>query len=133
MTTSFTSTVRAVARTWSGHLAHYRAHRNDEHREALVAEALRFVGLHLENELTTSEYWSRVPLARRAAVLLYLVDRGVVARRIERDRVWYEAKPHAESWVVGQPVLAAYIVPTLELLAALHQFQARRFLRAAND
>ena len=35
-------------------------------------------GLHLENDLADSAYWSTMPLHQRAIVLLFLVDRGLV-------------------------------------------------------
>lgn len=120
------STVRDLSRQWVELLAHYRTHRSDEHLEALVEEALRYVGLHLENDLTTSPYWSKAPLARRVAVLLFLVDRGVV-RRIALGGRWnYEVTENAEEWVASQPALLPYLTPTLELLAALRHEQTRR-------
>lgn len=128
----FAKQVRAIARLWTGRLAHYRAHRSNEHREALIDEALRFVGIQLENDLSYSAYWGKVGLIRRVAVLLYLVDRGVVSRRLDRDRAIYEALPNAEAWVTVQPILAAHLIPTLELLAALRQHQARRLMRASD-
>lgn len=118
--------VRELSRRWTGHLAHFRRHRNDEHLEALTAEALRFAGLHLENDLADSSYWSKAPLARRVALLLFLVDRGVVIRVAAQGRMTYEARPDAVAWVAAQPSLAAYLVPTLEFLAALHAHRARR-------
>ena len=66
----FASSVRELSRLWTGSLSHFRRHRNDEHLEALIAEALRFTGLHLENDLSASPYWSKAPLARRVALLL---------------------------------------------------------------
>jgi hypothetical protein len=121
--------VRAIAGLWSGHLAHYRSHQSDEHREALIEETLRFVGIHLESDLSYSAYWAGVSLMRRVTVLLYLVDRGIVARRLDRERITFEAAPHAEAWVARQPILAAHLIPTFELLAALRQHQVRRLLR----
>ena len=78
------SSVRNLSLQWVGRLAPYRLHRNDEHREALIEEALRYTGLHLENDLSGSDYWSKWPLARRVAVLLFLVDRGVVVRGVRQ-------------------------------------------------
>ncbi len=115
---------QGLARQWSGRLAAFRHHRNDEHLEALIEEALRFAGLHLEATLRDSTYWSEAPLGRRVAVLLYLVDRGVVVRKVQRGRVAYEAVPGAESWTVAQTALAPYAVPTLELISALRDAQA---------
>lgn len=112
-------TVRELSRLWTGHLAHFRQHRNDEHLEALIAETLRYTGLHLENDLSASPYWSQAPLARRVSLLLYLVDRGVVARAVKGGRVVFEATEDAAAWAVGQPSMAASLVPTLEFLAAL--------------
>lgn len=120
------SSVRDLSRQWTDRLAPYRRHRNDEHLEALVAEAVRFTGLHLENDLISSSYWSRAPLARRVAVLLFLVDRGVVERRTHKGRRVYDAQGHAEPWVSAQPALAPYLGPTLELIAALRRDTERR-------
>ena len=72
------SLVSYLAHRWEGRLAHYGLHRNDEHRLALFEEAVRYAGLHLENDLARSDYWSAMPLHQRAIVLLFLVDRGVV-------------------------------------------------------
>jgi hypothetical protein len=120
------SSVRELSRLWTGSLSHYRRHRNDEHYEALIAEALRFTGLHLENDLSTSPYWSKAPLGRRAALLLFLVDRGVVSRVVSQGRAVYEAGADATSWVISQPTMISYLVPTLEFLAALQSDRARR-------
>jgi len=119
-------TLHILSRHWTGRLASYRQHRNDEHREALVAEAMRFAGLRLEADLARSPYWSEAPLARRAAVLLYLVDRGAVARRVHNGRIVYEATADAEAWALAQPSLAPYLQPTLDLIAALRLECARR-------
>ena len=113
-------TLQLLSRQWTHHLAPYRHHGHDEHREALVVEALRFCGLALENDLARSPYWSEAPLARRVALLLYLVDRGAVVRQARHGRYTYEATADAEEWVRAQPALAPYLAPTLELLAALH-------------
>jgi hypothetical protein len=121
-----TSTVRKLSRQWVDRLAHYRTHRNDEHLVALIEEAVLYAGLHLENDLSESAYWSKVPLARRVAVLLFLVDRGVVRRVSSRGRRLYLPSESAESWVSSQPSLIPYLTPTLELLAALRQEQMRR-------
>ena len=118
------SSVRALSRQWVGQLAHFRRHRHDEHREALVEEALRFVGLHLEGELSRSAYWADAPLARRVAVLLYLVDRGVVSRARRAGRIVYDVEDGAEDWAYAQPSLVPYLHPTLELIAALRDAQA---------
>jgi hypothetical protein len=120
------SSVRDLSRQWVELLAHFRRHRNVEHLEALVEEALRYTGLHLENDLSDSPYWSRAPLARRVAVLLFLVDRGVVRRVSSHGRVVYRPVEHAEEWVSSQPSLIPYLTPTLELLAALRREQMRR-------
>ncbi len=117
--------VRALSRHWNGHLAHFRNHRNDEHREALIAEAVRFAGFRLEQELSESSYWSEAPLARRVAVLLYLVDRGIVLRLFRGGRLTFEAVDGAEDWVRQQPSLAPYLEPTLLLIAALRRIQVR--------
>jgi hypothetical protein len=114
------TSVRELSRLWTSKLAHFRHHRNEEHLEALIAEALRFTGLHLENNLSSSPYWSKAPLARRVALLLFLVDRGVVARTSKAGRISYQALDHAVAWVARQPSLASYLVPTLEFIAALH-------------
>ncbi len=111
---------------WSGRLAHYAAHQNDEHRQALFAEAMRYSGFHLENDLAYSPYWSRVPLANRAGLLLFLVDRGIVERAIRRGRRVYEPLPHAETWVCAQPSLKQWHSPILEFVLSLrHELQRR--------
>jgi hypothetical protein len=125
--------VHPLARHWVGRLAHYRSHRNPEHLEALFEEAIRFSGFQLEADLADSEFWSAAPLLRRAAVLLFLIDRGVVFRRFERTgAVFYEVHPAAESWVAAQSALAAYVHPTYELLSALRNHQAQRLLRSGS-
>jgi hypothetical protein len=96
--------------------------------EALVEEALRYTGLLLENDLSGSEYWSKAPLARRVAVLLFLVDRGVVVRTTANGRRVYEPTDVAEVWVFSQKTLAPYLAPTLELIAALRR-EHRRAVR----
>jgi hypothetical protein len=120
------SFVHTLSRQWVERLAHYSTHQNDEHIEALVEEALRYTGLHLENDLAASNYWSKAPLARRVAVLLFLVDRGVVRRTFSNGRRVYEPAVRAEDWVAAQPALLPYLTPTLELLAALRHEQMRR-------
>jgi hypothetical protein len=120
------SFVKKLARDWTGRLAHYAAHRNDEHRLALFDEAVRYAGLHLENDLARSEFWSESPLAERAAVLLFLVDRGVIERMTRRGRRVFEPLAHAESWVENQPALRSFARPMRELLAALRLELLRR-------
>jgi hypothetical protein len=119
-----------LSRLWTGRLSWYRNHQNDEHREALIADALRYTGLHLENDLISSAYWSKAPLARRVALLLFLVDRNVVTRVARQGRMAYEASPEASSWVVSQPSLASYLVPTLEFIAAIQSDGLRRSRRS---
>jgi hypothetical protein len=126
------SSVRDLSRQWTGRLAHYRRHRNDEHLAALVEEAVRYGGLHLENDLSASDYWSKAPLARRVAVLLYLVDRGVVDRGVRQGRVVYIPADDAETWAAAQPTLASYLVPTLELIASLRSDLTRRARRLSS-
>lgn len=121
-----THTLRAVTRHWIGRLATYRQHRNDEHREALIAEAMRYAGLRLETYLERTPYWSEAPLTRRAAILLYLVDRGAVNRTWQNGRVTFEATEDAEVWALSQPALAPYLQPTLDLIAALRLEHAWR-------
>jgi hypothetical protein len=118
--------LRDLSRQWVDRLAAYRRHRNDEHLEALVDEAVRYTGLHLENDLAGSDYWAKAPLARRVAVLLFLVDRGVVERRTRRGRRVFEPVASAEAWVSAQPALAPYLQPTLELIASLRRELIRR-------
>ncbi len=120
------TTARTLSRRWIGQLAHLRRHRHDEHREALIEEALRYVGLHLEGELTGSDYWSEAPLARRVAVLLFLVDRGLVSRARCDGRIVYQVADEAETWAYAQPSLVPYLPPTLELIEALRRAQLRR-------
>lgn len=91
-----------------------------------MAEAVRFAGMHLENDLVHSSYWSDAPLIRRASLLLYLVDQGVVNRIGRSGRVAFEAQPDAVNWVLGQPSLIPYLIPTLELLSAIQADQSRR-------
>jgi hypothetical protein len=117
---------RHLCRQWNDRLSAYRRHRNDEHLEALVDEAHRYCGLHLENDLSRSSFWEKAPLSRRAAVLLYLVDKGVVDRRSVKGRRLYEPTDSAEAWVAAQPALAPYAAPTLELIAALRREVLRR-------
>ena len=119
------SSVREFARQWTGQLARYRNHRNDEHLEALIAETIRYTGFHLENDLSASPYWSKVPLARRVALLLYLVDQGVVTRSVDKGRATFDAPDNAVLWVTGQPSLASYLVPTLEFVAAIQAHRCR--------
>jgi hypothetical protein len=115
-----------LARHWIGRLSHYGLHHNDEHCLALFDEAIRFSGLHLENDLVHSKFWSAMPLHQRAVVLLFLVDRGVVERGIRSGRRVFEPLPHAESWAQSQPSLGPYLRETLELIAALRQEVLRR-------
>jgi hypothetical protein len=119
------SSVRDLSRQWVDRLAPYRRHRNDEHLEALVEEAARFAGLHLENDLSHSAYWSKAPLARRVAVLLFLVDRGAVVRNTLDGRTVFEPTDDAEAWAASQPTLIPYLAPVLELIAALRHEQTR--------
>ncbi|MHC5539894.1 hypothetical protein ACYOEI_16870, partial [Singulisphaera rosea] len=115
------SSVRDLSRQWIDHLAPYRRHRNDEHLEALVEDALRYTGFHLEHDLSDSEYWAKAPLARRVAVLLFLVDRGIVLRVSANGRRTFEPVDSAETWVSKQETLAPYLTPTLEFIAALRR------------
>lgn len=110
-----------------GRLSAYREHRNDEHREALIVEAMQYTGLHLEADLAASPYWAGKPLIRRAGVLLFLLDRDVVTRSIRDGRVVYDVNDGAEEWVAAQPSLTPYAVPTIELIAALRREQTRYF------
>ena len=112
--------------TWTGRLAFYRAHRNDEHLAALYDEATRYVGLHLENDLSRSDHWSGVTLRHAAAILLFLVDKGVVARTTRHGRRIFEALPHAESWISAQAPLHSFRVPLFELVLALRHDLSRR-------
>ena len=74
------SLVTHLAREWIGKLAHYAAHRNDEHCLAIFEEAIRFAGSCTSKTTSVqSKYWSVMPLHQRAVVLLFLVDRGVVS------------------------------------------------------
>lgn len=120
------SSVRDLSRQWTDRLAAYRRHRNDEHLEALVEEAARYTGIRLEHELAESSYWAKASLARRVAVLLFLVDRGVVERRSLQGQIAYQPRENAELWVASQPSLTPYVGPTLELIAALRNEMARR-------
>ncbi len=93
---------------------------------ALFEDAVRYAGLHLENDLARSEFWSRSPLHQRAAVLLFLVDRGVVERATRRGRRVYEPLAHAESWCDDQPPLRPYRGAIVEFLTALRLELQRR-------
>jgi hypothetical protein len=115
-----------LSTTWTGRLAHYRLHRNDEHVCALLEEAIRYAGLHLELDLCRSPFWREVPLWRTASVLLFLVDRGVVERSSRHGRRTYEPLPDAESWVAAQGPLRPYVKPMLELIASLRHELGRR-------
>ena len=119
-------TVRSLSRHWTGRLARFRLHLNDEHREALIADALKYAGLRLEQDLSDSEYWSQAPLARRVAVMLYLVDRGAVSLKARNGRTLFEANEGAEDWATSEASLEPYRAATLELIAALRSEQARR-------
>ena len=118
--------VNQLARDWTGRLAHFALHRNDEHRLALFEEAVRYGGLHLENDLARSEFWSELPLPERAAALLFLVDRGVIERTTRRGRRVFEPLAHAENWVENQRSLQPFVKPVLELLSALRLELHRR-------
>ena len=118
--------VREFSRRWTGRLAHYRSHGNAEHLEALMAEAIRYAGSSLENDLIHSKYWATASLTRRATLLLFLVDRGIVNRTVRAERVVYEAQPDAVNWVLAQPSMIPYLVPTLEFLSAIQTDQCRR-------
>jgi len=120
------SLLRELSSHWTGRLAHYNTHRNDEHLNALYEETLRFVGFHLENDLCRSEYWSRVSLHRRLAVLLYLVDQGAVEWTVRNGRHAFTAVPNAEEWIGRQPELRPFARATLELIAALRHDASRR-------
>lgn len=124
-----TRSIRALSRHWTEHLAPYRHHRNDEHREALIVEALRYAGFALEADLAGSSYWSEAPLSRRAALLLYLVDRRAVVRSARDGRIVYEVTPDADAWAAEQTALAPYLTPTLELIDALRAAERRRTAR----
>ncbi|MDR3637304.1 MAG: hypothetical protein P4L84_26105 [Isosphaeraceae bacterium] len=124
------SSLRNLSRQWVDRLVTYRRHRNLEHLEALVEESVRYAGLHLENDLSRSDYWSKAPLARRVAVLLFLVDRGIVTRGVRQGRRVFVPTPNAEDWVLSQDALIPYRTHTLELVAALRNEQSRRTRRS---
>ena len=72
-------------------------------------EAIRYAGLHLENDLSHSKYWSAMPLHQRAVVLLFLVDRGVVERaNVEGRRVF---EPLASRRILGRKPALAQALP----------------------
>ena len=73
------SLVTHLARHWVGKLAHYGLHRNDEHCLALFEEAIRYAGLHLENDLVAFQV-----LVGDAAASTS--DRSVVSGRPRRGR-----------------------------------------------
>jgi hypothetical protein len=124
--------INYLARHWQGKLAHYSLHRNDEHRIALFEETVRYTGLHLENDLSRSEYWSVMPLYQRAVVVLFLLDQGVVEHTTRRGRRVFEPLPHAEAWVESQASLRPFLKQTLEILGALrHELHRRVHSRQA--
>lgn len=119
------SSPRELTSRWNGRLAHYNTHRNDEHLNALYEETLRYVGMHLENDLCRSEYWSKTPLHRRLAVLLYLVDQGAVEMTARNGRHQFIAAAHAEDWVAQTSTMRPFAKATLELIASLRHHAAR--------
>lgn len=119
------SSIRELCSNWKGRLAHYNTHRNDEHLNALSEECLRFVGLHLENDLSRSDYWSRRPLDRRLAVLLFLVDQGVVEMTAKHGRHQFLPTPDAEDWVARNTTMRPFAKATVELISALRHYAAR--------
>ncbi len=120
--------------TWNGRLAHYRKHHNDEHLAALFEETTRYVGLYLENDLCRSMQWSGVTLRHAAAILLFLVDKGIVNRTTRYGRRIFEPLPHAESWLSDQTQLRHYVEPLIELISALrHDLSRRAYSRNANN
>jgi hypothetical protein len=112
--------------SWTGRLAHYRFHRNDEHLAALFEETTRYAGLHLQNDLSRSSHWDDVRLTHTAAVLLFLVDKGVVQRQVRHGRRFFEPLPHAESWISGQAPLRPFRKAILDLVSALRHDLSRR-------
>jgi hypothetical protein len=119
-------TIRSLSRHWTGRLASYRNHLNDEHREALITEALRYTGIRLETDLAASPYWSNAPLARRVAVLLYLLDQGAIVRTSRNGRLVFDVHDGAEAWARSTTSLAPYLNATLDMLAAVRRDQDRR-------
>ena len=99
-----------IAQAWTGRLAYFRSHRNDEHIGALFEEATRYFGLRLENDLCCSEYWS--PSTARLSLVRF--------RRV------FEPLAHAESWAASQPLLRPHLSQVIELVAALRHELARR-------
>jgi hypothetical protein len=114
-----------IAQTWSHRLAPYRKHRNVEHLEALVDEAVHFAGFELEGRLGRSPFWCEFPLIYRAAVLLFLVDRGIVERRTRAGRRAYRPTTDAEHRILADVGHSPYLLPTLELVQALRQPRRR--------
>jgi hypothetical protein len=116
--------LQQISQTWADCLVTYRSHKNLEHVEALLYEAMRFSGFELENSLERSPFWSEFSLIHRAAVVLFLVDRGVVERTIRKGRRVYLAAPDAECRVVEEIGGSPYLLPTLELIAAIRAHSA---------
>jgi len=112
-------TVHILARHWTRHLAPYRQHGHDEHREALIDEALRFASFRLEDALRRLATWADAPLSRRVAVLLLLIDLGLIVRRPRDGRYEYEASRDAEDRAASIPALAPFLGPVLDLIAAV--------------
>lgn len=112
----------SLRRSWRGRLAHYARHSHGEHLEALVEDVVAFVLGELSPRLADSPYWSEAPWSRQAAVLLMLMDHGVV-RRIasSKGRVRFKAVARAEEWAKGQGLLVSHLSETLEFLAAINK------------
>jgi hypothetical protein len=120
------SLTRLLSKGWTARLAHYRQHRNDEHIAAVIQEAIRYIGFHLEVDLGRSAFWADLPLWQSAAVLLFLVDQGVVERSSRNGRRVFEPLADAESWVESQPALRPIRAAFFELIAALRHELGRR-------
>ena len=120
------SFVNQLARDWSGRLSHYAAHRNDEHRLALLEEAARYTGLHLENDLCALRVlvaFAAAP-ARRSCCSSSTgaSSSGRPAAGAASTSRWRSA----ESWCEDQPSLRPYRGPILEFLNALRLELQRR-------
>ena len=107
-----------MTQRWSGCLAHYHSHRHPEHLEALIDETARYCG-RLESYLANSEYWASAPLMHRVELLLFLIDRGMIERRLTARGYQCRAIGEAEEILIQQSELRPYLLLTLELIAAV--------------
>ena len=85
---------------------------------ALIDETARYCG-RLESYLANSEYWASAPLMHRVELLLFLIDRGMIERRLTARGYQCRAIGEAEEILIQQSELRPYLLLTLELIAAV--------------